>query len=58
MIKGIVIYLTIGLIWVLVTDALLTKLSSNWQRFRFITMWPVTFIAFIVGVVQSIIDKE
>lgn len=50
MIDGFITYLTIGLIWCFITDYFFTDMElTNGARLRYTLLWPVTFIAFVMG---------
>ena len=47
---GFITYLTIGVIWCFITDFFFTDMElSNEARLRYTLLWPVTFIAFMMG---------
>ena len=55
MIAFITIYLIIGFVWGLFWE-LRGIISDNLMRFQLIFIWPITFIAWIVGLVIGIIQ--
>ena len=47
---GFLTYLIIGAVWCFVTDFFFTDMElSNGARLRYTLLWPVTFIAFMMG---------
>lgn len=51
--NGILVYLLIGVIWAILHE----PLPTNGVRFRFIVLWPFTFIAWVMGFINAIIDS-
>ena len=49
---GIIVYLLIGTLWCFITDVFMTEMENNNTRLRYIVFWPVTFIAFVMGLLM------
>jgi hypothetical protein len=57
MLEVINIYLLIGAIWLLIHE--LGKMElDNGQRIRLFILWPITLFAFIIGMIQVLIDRN
>ena len=52
----IIAYLIIGFIWLAIWDLGIQKMPSNGTRLRYLFLWPVTLVAFIIGFIQSWIN--
>lgn len=57
MIEIINIYLLVGVIWLLIHGLGKMKLD-NGQRIRLFLLWPITFFAFIIGMLQALINRN
>lgn len=57
MIEALNIYLLIGIIWLLIHEFSKMELD-NGQRVRLLIFWPITFFAFIIGLIQVLIDRN
>ncbi len=56
---GFITYLTIGVIWCFITDFFFTDMElSNGARLRYTLLWPVTFLAFVMGLIDSIKNRN
>lgn len=56
---GFITYLTIGIIWCFITDFFFTDMElSNGARLRYTLLWPVTFLAFVMGLIDSINNRN
>ena len=56
---GFITYLTIGVIWCFITDFFFTDMElSNGARLRYTLLWPVTFLAFVMGLIDSINNRN
>lgn len=53
--NGIVFYLLAGLVWALLNEG---NIQSNGHRIRLVLFWPVTFVAFIVGFIEAVINQS
>jgi len=59
MMDGFITYLTIGIIWCFITDFFFTDMElSNGARLRYTLLWPVTFLAFVMGLIDSINNRN
>ena len=59
MMDGFITYLTIGVIWCFITDFFFTDMElSNGARLRYTLLWPVTFLAFVMGLIDSINNRN
>tara|TARA_B100001939_G_scaffold82780_1_gene70558 strand:+ start:1463 stop:1651 length:189 start_codon:yes stop_codon:yes gene_type:complete len=59
MMDGFITYLTIGVIWCFITDFFFTDMElSNGARLRYTLLWPVTFLAFVMGLIDSIKNRN
>ena len=56
---GFITYLIIGVIWCFITDFFFTDMElSNGARLRYTLLWPVTFLAFVMGLIDSINNRN
>ena len=56
---GILTYLIIGATWCFITDFFFTDMElSNGARLRYTLLWPVTFIAFMMGLWDAMKNKS
>jgi hypothetical protein len=59
--EGILMYFKIGLLWLVVNELIYVyqpkdlpqQGMSNGLRFRLFMFWPVTFIAFVIGIIEA-----
>ena len=66
MYEGIIMYFKLGLLWLVVNELIyvfqpkdLPKQGmSNALRFRLFLFWPVTFISFVLGIIQAFRDYD
>ena len=50
-------YFFIGLIWVLIHELSSIELNNS-ERFRLWIFWPITVVAFIIGVIQFFMGRN
>ena len=64
--EGILMYFKIGFMWLVVNELIYVlqpkdlpqQGMSNGFRFRLLTLWPVTFIAFMIGLIEAFKNSD
>ena len=55
----IIKYLMIGTVWLLIVDLYMAQgMMNNSTRIRYLLLWPFTLGAFILGVIQAILNDN
>ena len=55
----IIKYLMIGTVWLLIVDLYMAQgMMNNSTRIRYLLLWPFTLGAFILGVIQALLNDQ
>lgn len=56
MLQSISLYLLIGIVWAFLHETSSIEMDTG-KRVRVCLFWPITFIAFVIGFGQALIDR-
>jgi hypothetical protein len=56
MLQILSIYLAIGLVWSFIHEFLNMEITNS-LRIRLVIFWPITLTAFLLGIIEAIIDN-
>tara|TARA_B110000503_G_scaffold120796_1_gene183777 strand:+ start:284 stop:469 length:186 start_codon:yes stop_codon:yes gene_type:complete len=54
----IITYLIIGFIWLSLWDVFVEKMPNNGTRMRYFFLWPITLIAFLIGIIEALNNRN